>query len=236
MSSTVIRKLKAHFARQGIPDVVISDNGPQSSSREFKKFSQNWEFTHITSSPGYPQSNGKAESAVKTAKRLMKKARMSGQDPYLSILHRSTPTQGLNASPAQRLLSRWTRTLLPIKECLLRPKVMDTKEGLIHNQRRQAKYYNCTTKDMDTLKAGDCVRIQPLEPNTTWKRARVVVDPTKWSWTPAVSGDGIAAISGEPWTLRELLQHQQGLWIQERHRCLHRTLVKITVSLQGLDV
>lgn len=33
ISSTVIRKLKAHFARQGIPDVVISDNGPQYSSR-----------------------------------------------------------------------------------------------------------------------------------------------------------------------------------------------------------
>ncbi|XP_023817326.1 uncharacterized protein K02A2.6-like [Oryzias latipes] len=27
-SSTVIRKLKAHFARQGIPEVVFSDNGP----------------------------------------------------------------------------------------------------------------------------------------------------------------------------------------------------------------
>lgn len=50
----------------------------------------------------------------------------------------------------------------------------DTKEGLIHNQQRQAKYYNHTIKDMDTLKAGDCVRVQPLEPNTTWKRARVV--------------------------------------------------------------
>ena len=37
MSSTVIRKLKAHFARQAIPDVVISDNGPQYSSIELKK-------------------------------------------------------------------------------------------------------------------------------------------------------------------------------------------------------
>ena len=27
-ASTCIRKLKSHFARQGIPDVVISDNGP----------------------------------------------------------------------------------------------------------------------------------------------------------------------------------------------------------------
>lgn len=34
-SSTVIKKLKAHFARQGIPDFVFSDNGPQYMSTEF---------------------------------------------------------------------------------------------------------------------------------------------------------------------------------------------------------
>ena len=175
LSSTVIRKLKAHFARQGIPEVVVSNNGPQYSSREFEKFSQKWEFTHTTSSPGYPQSNGKAESAVKTAKRLMRKAKMSGQDPYLSILdHRNTPTQGLNGSPAQRLLSRRTRTLLPITECLLKPKVMDIKEALKHNQQRQAKYYNSSAKDMNTLRAGDGVWVQPLQPNTTWRKATVV--------------------------------------------------------------
>lgn len=63
-SSTVIRKLKSLFARQGIPDVLFSDNGPQFSSQEIQKFCQKWEFEHRTSSPGYPQSNGKAESAV----------------------------------------------------------------------------------------------------------------------------------------------------------------------------
>lgn len=159
-SSTVIRKLKAHFARQGITDTVVSDNGPQYTSREFQMFSQRWEFECTTSSPGYPQSNGKAESAVKTAKRLMTKAKMSGRDPYLAILdHRNTPTQGLDSSPAQRLLSRRTRTLLPIRESLLEPKVTDATAGLRRNQQRQAKYYNRTAKDMDTLKQGDSVRV-----------------------------------------------------------------------------
>lgn len=65
-SSKVIRKLKARFAKQGILDVVISDNGPQYSSTGFRKFSQEWEFRHITSSPAYPHSNGKAESALNT--------------------------------------------------------------------------------------------------------------------------------------------------------------------------
>ncbi|XP_042072601.1 uncharacterized protein LOC106632647 [Haplochromis burtoni] len=63
-SNTVIRKLKAHFAHQGSPNIVFSDNGPQYSSTEFANFSRKWEFRHHTSSPGYPQSNGKAEYQV----------------------------------------------------------------------------------------------------------------------------------------------------------------------------
>lgn len=120
-SSTVIRKLKGALCL--ISGIAISDNGAQHSSAEFKNFSQKWDFPHSTSSPGYPQSNGKAESAVKTAKRLTKKAKISGQDPHLSILdHMNTPAQGLNASPVQRLLSRCTRTLLPTTDGLLSPK------------------------------------------------------------------------------------------------------------------
>ncbi|KAK7899105.1 hypothetical protein WMY93_019958 [Mugilogobius chulae] len=173
-SITVIRKLKAHFARQGIPDIIFSDNGPQYSSAEFANFSRKWEFTHKTSSPGYPQSNGKAESAVKTAKRLMRKAKLAGQDPYLAILdHRNTPTQGLDTSPAQRLLSRRTRTLLPIRDSLLEPEVTNNRSGLLKNQQRQSKYYNQTAKDMDSLKPGDAVRVQPFGTNTLWNKAKV---------------------------------------------------------------
>ena len=34
-SEVVIDKLKQHIARHGIPDTVISDNGPQYSSQKF---------------------------------------------------------------------------------------------------------------------------------------------------------------------------------------------------------
>ena len=63
----VIEKLKPHMARHGIPDKLVSDNGPQFSSQEFKMFKDCYECDHVTSSPTYPQSNGKAENAVKTA-------------------------------------------------------------------------------------------------------------------------------------------------------------------------
>ena len=85
-TSTVVQKLKAHMSRYGIPDVLVTDNGPQFDSSEFKQFQKNWGFQHITSSPFYPQSNGGIERAVQTAK-LLKKARDSGEDSYLSLLN-----------------------------------------------------------------------------------------------------------------------------------------------------
>lgn len=191
-SVTVIRKLKAHFARQGIPDIVVSDNGPQYTSQEFKRFSRLWEFKHRTSSPGYAQSNGKAESAVKTAKALMRKAAMDERDPYLAILdHRNTPSQGLATSPAQRLLNRRTRTLLPTKDTLLEPELQNNEQGIRQNQYRQEKYYNRTAKNLNALRSGDKVRVQPLDPHGVWKPARVVRPVDNRSYEVKLESGGV---------------------------------------------
>ncbi|CAB4009194.1 Transposon Ty3-I Gag-Pol poly [Paramuricea clavata] len=85
-SNEIIAKLKSLFARYGVPDQLITDNGPPYNSEAVREFAREFEFEHITSSPGYPKSNGKSENAVRTAKRLVKKARESGRDPYLSLL------------------------------------------------------------------------------------------------------------------------------------------------------
>ncbi|KAJ8358824.1 hypothetical protein SKAU_G00153490 [Synaphobranchus kaupii] len=50
-SRGVITSIKSMFARHGIPDIVVSDNGPQYASTEFKAFTESWEFEHVTSSP-----------------------------------------------------------------------------------------------------------------------------------------------------------------------------------------
>ena len=55
-SETIIERTKNHFAEHGIPETVITDNGPQFTSQEFQTFSRTWEFKHVTSSPMHPQS------------------------------------------------------------------------------------------------------------------------------------------------------------------------------------
>ena len=73
MSPVVINDLKAMFAScHGIPNTVVSDNSAANPSEELNKFATMWEFNHVTTSPQYLQSNGKADSAVKTCKILLK--------------------------------------------------------------------------------------------------------------------------------------------------------------------
>ena len=74
-SSAIINKLKAVFARHGIPEELVSDNGPQFSAHEFARFANEWDFSHITSSPNHPQSNGLVEKSVHIAKQLLNKSK-----------------------------------------------------------------------------------------------------------------------------------------------------------------
>lgn len=47
---------------------IISDNGPQFIARDFKEFIRIAGMTHVRTSPGYPQSNGKLERWHKSLK------------------------------------------------------------------------------------------------------------------------------------------------------------------------
>ena len=74
-SKEVIDVMRPVFARFGIPKVIRSDNGACYISKEFKQFGKESGFLLATSSPRYPPSNGLAENAVKTVKRLWRKCR-----------------------------------------------------------------------------------------------------------------------------------------------------------------
>jgi len=109
-SKSVIKASKRALARFGIPEVVYSDNGLQLASSEFTQFRKQWSFHHTTSSPRHPQSNGKAEAAVKVTKILFWRS----EDPFLALLElRNTPTAGMSSSLMEQILGRPTRSLLP---------------------------------------------------------------------------------------------------------------------------
>ena len=169
-SSTVIKELKVIFARFGIPDTLVTDNGPQFASAEFRKFANEWSLKHQTSSPHYPQANGKAENGVQTVKRLFLKCKESGQSEFLALLDwRNTPSEGMDSSPAQRLLGRRCRTLLPTSEALLKPRfeVKEDQMALQKRKEKQKRYFDRTARSLTPLSTGERIQMK-LPGQDTW--------------------------------------------------------------------
>ena len=138
----------------------MSDNGTQFISDEFQEFSRQWNFKHTTSSPKYPQSNGKVEAVVKSAKTILKKSRKVRTDPY----------QGIDISPVMRLLSRRTRTPLPTMPKLLKPTMdKDVYQKIVANKYKQDANYIKEAKNLPELQKGDIVRFIP--PGSSTKEA-----------------------------------------------------------------
>ena len=173
-ASMVIKKLSTHFARYGIPETVISDNGPQFSADEFTDFARTWDFRHTTSSPGYPQSNGLAERTVQTVKRLLTKAQEDRTSPLLGILeYRNTPVDGLK-SPAQLMMTRQLRSIVPTTHEPLQPRPNNLLQVVArreHQQALQKKYYDRSAKPLTELKPQEAVFLQM---NDKWHPGKIL--------------------------------------------------------------
>ena len=147
-SARVISVLKELFSTHGIPDIIVSDNGPQFSSDAFRLFTTEYDFVHVTSLPKYPKANGEVERAVHSVKALLRK----NEDPYPALLaYRSTPLQN-GFSPSELLMGRRLQTKVLVMPSVLKPNVQDTdrqrvqlredeyrsKQQIYHAKRHQA--------------------------------------------------------------------------------------------------
>ncbi|CAB4024842.1 sec1 family domain-containing 2 [Paramuricea clavata] len=172
---TVINKTKSIFSRHGIPESVVSDNGPQYSSEEYKQFANDYNFIHNTIGPRYPQSGGLHEKTVQTVKNLLEKCKVANQDPYLALLdYRNTPIDGV--TPAQALISRRLRSPLPISQRNLNPKPVNRTTfhaARQQQQQQQRKHYDRTAKCLPPLEKGDTVRFKK-DPQAAWTRGTAI--------------------------------------------------------------
>jgi len=111
-TSDVLKKLESWFLEVGYPYVIVSDNGPQFRS-EFGEYCAEHNIHHLTSSPYNHQSNGLAESAVKQAKKLLKKSDSWRDFTGRLLTLRNTPMADGSASPAEKFWGRRQRHDLP---------------------------------------------------------------------------------------------------------------------------
>ena len=99
-------------------------------------FAKQYNFQHATSSPLFPQSNGHAERAVQTAKRLLRNA----SDPNMALLaYRSTPLPCCGLSPAQLLMGRHIRSNIPQRTTAFIPNWSYLKEFQAQDNKQKRK-------------------------------------------------------------------------------------------------
>jgi len=172
-SSAIIEKLSVHFAREGIPQRMRTDNDTRFMSAECQSFWRKMDIQHSTSSPVYPKANGHAEKAVDIAKRIIKKAKDAKTDPRLGLLeYRNTPVDGFR-SPAQLLKGRQLRSIMPCTTRHLTPKTVspaELRKVTQMQQQRQSCYYNKSAAPLSPLKAGQLIWCQ-LEEKGQWEKA-----------------------------------------------------------------
>ena len=111
------------FTTYGTPEEISSDCGPQSIAHQFQELLHQWGVQHRLSSGEYPQSYGRAELGVKSAKRIMygnvaPNGLLNTNAAARAILqYRNTPLPDINLSPAQILFHRQPCDHLPVKPC-----------------------------------------------------------------------------------------------------------------------
>ena len=79
-STAIIKFGKVQFRQHGIPDALVTNNGPHFVRMEFTEFAKQWEFQRVILSPYRPKSKRKAQSAVKVVKNLFEKALKYNED------------------------------------------------------------------------------------------------------------------------------------------------------------
>ena len=170
-TSETIKVLLSLFARHGLPDKLVSDNGPQFTSDEFKEFMLNCGILHIKTAPYHPQTNGEAERFVQTFKNFVKKAdhdknlnQRQIDEAILKFLmtYRCTPHSGTEMSPSYLMLNRQIKNVFD----LLRTKI---SKIAIKNLEHQDK--NC--KAVSEYTVGESILFRNYNSQNKWEKGIV---------------------------------------------------------------
>ncbi|XP_061878364.1 uncharacterized protein K02A2.6-like [Entelurus aequoreus] len=132
-----VQALRSMFARNGVPETLVSDNGPQFTAAEFGAFLRANGVKHKRSAPFHPATNGQAERFVQTLKRSLKASRgtftLQHRVEAFLLSYRNAPHMTTSESPAMLFLRRRLRSRLD----LVKPNVSATVELAQEGQRER---------------------------------------------------------------------------------------------------
>ena len=186
----LIKCLRQWFATFGVPKELASDGGPEFSADSTSSFLKTWGVEHRRSSAYYPQSNGRAEVAVKMVKRLLRSnvgpLGSLNTDKFLkAILQlRNTPDPDCGVSPAEIVFGRRLRDNLQFTEYTNRDyyakrwrEAWSAKEEALRTRFvRNSENMNCKARQLPPLQPGTKCFIQNQSGNF----------PKKWHHTGTI--------------------------------------------------
>lgn len=172
-SAATIMKLREIFATHGLPETIVSDNGPN-----FENFLSKNGIKHTKVSPYHPASNGQAERAVRAFKEGVEKMEEGTMQDKLSrflLKYRTTPHTTTGVTPAELLMKRKLRTKLDLM-------VPNTASLVRRKQEHQKQTHDHYAKNRD-FEASDPVFIKdfsspsPPGKKELWCRERAQSQP-----------------------------------------------------------
>ena len=163
-SSNAIAKLTLKtLSIFGVPQRVISDNGPQFQGSAYQKLMQDYGIEHITSSPWHPQSHGFIERMIRTTKNLIRK---SPEDFYKAVLsYRTTPLGPQMPSPAELMFGRKLPTSLPVH--VRGPHNDPFRQKREEVLQKSANHYNTNSQELSDLNMNQPIFYQDVA-RKTW--------------------------------------------------------------------
>ena len=172
-SSSTIDVLHDLFARFGIPEQIVSDNGAQFVSEEFQAFIRSNGIRRIISAPYHPATNGLVEKAVQTFKQALPSMYQSSNQVKEKLAKflipcRNTPHSTTGVSPAQLFLGRPLRTRLDLVKPNLNSK-------MVNQQHQQSiKAANEKGRQQCQLEVGDSVMSRDYRGDLKWRSGLIV--------------------------------------------------------------
>ena len=171
MSSTsaanTIQHLWSLFARFGLPEQCVSDNGPPFNSQDFATIMKGNGTKHIRSSPYQPATNGLAERFVQTFKRALITSEGSGRPVHhclacFLLSYRNAPHATTNRCPCELFLKRALRTRMD----LLR---LDGAVKVGEKQAMQKQHHDSRASQQERCyKVGDSVMTRNYRHGPKW--------------------------------------------------------------------
>ncbi|XDV15015.1 hypothetical protein PO909_015169 [Leuciscus waleckii] len=178
-SMKTVEALRSIFGRFGLPQQLVSDNGPQLVSEEFEAFMKANGIQHIRSAPYHPSTNGLAEWFVQTMKQALKSTQGKGSlnqrlNTFL-LSYRNTPHAITKVSPAAAMFKRQLRTRLDLLKPLKTKQTVQAQQHLQMERRLKAKH-RC-------FRPGDKVLARNYGKGVKWLPAVVIAQTGPVSYT-----------------------------------------------------